>query len=60
MEPVNLNWIVTIVECVDEDCREVDSEVEISLKSFIKLTGPLIFRNPTLRSNPRLKYNDAK
>ena len=55
MKFVNLNWIVTIVECVNEDCREVRSEVEISVKSFIKLTGPLLLRNPILRSNPRLK-----
>ena len=60
MEFVHLNWIVTIVESVNEDCREVDSEVEISVKSFIKLTGPLTLRYPILRSNSRLKCNDAK
>ena len=37
MELVNFNRIVSIVECVNKDCREVESEVEIFVKSFIEL-----------------------
>ena len=55
MKLVNFNQIVTIVECVNKDCWEVESEVEFRVKQFIEFLSPYILRNPIFRSPLRLK-----